>query len=69
VNINFLNNPDDDKNFIYPVTFKQAEIWLDDFLENRFEQYAEERNDPNKNALSNLSPYLHFGQISAQRIA
>ena len=27
------------------------------------------RNDPNKDAQSNLSPYLHFGQISAQRIA
>ena len=42
---------------------------LKDFLENKFEQYAEDRNDPNKSALSNLSPYLHFGQISAQRIA
>lgn len=39
------------------------------FLENRFTKYAEERNDPNKNALSNLSPYIHFGQISTQRIA
>ena len=39
------------------------------FLENRFTNYAEERNDPNKNVLSNLSPYLHFGQISAQRVA
>jgi len=39
------------------------------FLENRFERYAEDRNDPNKNAISNLSPYLHFGQISAQRVA
>jgi deoxyribodipyrimidine photo-lyase len=39
------------------------------FLENRFTNYAEGKNDPNKNALSNLSPYLHFGQISAQRIA
>jgi deoxyribodipyrimidine photo-lyase len=42
---------------------------LKDFLENRLSSYAEDRNDPNKNALSNLSPYLHFGQISAQRIA
>jgi deoxyribodipyrimidine photo-lyase len=42
---------------------------LKDFLENRLERYAEDRNDPNKNALSNLSPYLHFGQISAQRVA
>jgi deoxyribodipyrimidine photo-lyase len=31
--------------------------------------YAEARNDPNANALSNLSPYLHFGHISAQRVA
>jgi deoxyribodipyrimidine photo-lyase len=42
---------------------------LQDFLENRLTGYAEDRNDPNKNALSNLSPYLHFGQIAAQRIA
>ena len=27
------------------------------------------RNDPTKDGQSNLSPYLHFGQISAQRIA
>jgi deoxyribodipyrimidine photo-lyase len=42
---------------------------LQDFLEKRLGGYSEYRNDPNKNALSNLSPYLHFGQISAQRIA
>jgi deoxyribodipyrimidine photo-lyase len=41
---------------------------LKDFLEKKIELYAEDRNDPNKNALSNFSPYLHFGQISAQRI-
>ncbi len=46
-----------------------ATFSLKNFLENRFERYAEDRNDPNKKALSNLSPYLHFGQISAQRIA
>jgi len=33
------------------------------------ECYGTERNDPNKDCLSGLSPYLHFGQISAQRIA
>ena len=42
---------------------------LKKFLENKLERYSEDRNDPNKNALSNLSPYLHFGQISAQRAA
>ncbi len=31
--------------------------------------YAEKRNDPAKNGQSGLSPYLHFGQISAQRVA
>lgn len=46
-----------------------AQKVLKDFLENRFDNYSEDRNDPTKNALSNLSPYLHFGQISAQRIA
>ena len=48
---------------------KAAVKSLKNFLENRFTKYSEERNDPNKNALSNLSPYIHFGQISAQRIA
>ncbi len=46
-----------------------ASLLFKDFLENKFERYSEDRNDPNKNALSNLSPYLHFGQISAQRVA
>lgn len=48
---------------------QNAQQVLKDFLENRFDKYAEDRNDPNKNALSNLSPYLHFGHISAQRVA
>jgi len=39
------------------------------FIENKFDKYSEFRNDPNENVLSNLSPYLHFGQISAQRVA
>lgn len=42
---------------------------LEDFLKNKFDKYDELRNDPTKNAQSNLSPYLHFGQISAQRVA
>jgi deoxyribodipyrimidine photo-lyase len=33
------------------------------------EFYDERRNDPGANAQSGLSPYLHFGQISAQRVA
>ncbi len=39
------------------------------FVENKLSGYAVRRNDPNKDALSNLSPYLHFGHISAHRVA
>lgn len=42
---------------------------LTHFLNHKLKNYAKDRNDPNKDAASNLSPYLHFGQISAQRIA
>lgn len=40
------------------------------FLKARLKNYASDRNNPLKpKALSGLSPYLHFGQISAQRCA
>jgi deoxyribodipyrimidine photo-lyase len=39
------------------------------FVDQRLSGYAEARNDPNREAQSNLSPYLHFGQLSAQRVA
>lgn len=39
------------------------------FCTERLPEYATRRNDPNDNYLSHLSPYLHFGQLSAQRIA
>ena len=39
-----------------------------DFLEARLKLYSK-RNDPTLDACSNLSPWLHFGQLSAQRVA
>jgi len=39
------------------------------FIDKRLLLYDEKRNDPNRSYQSDLSPYLHFGQISAQRIA
>lgn len=42
---------------------------LEEFIEERLTGYAERRNDPVADAQSGLSPYLHFGQISAQRVA
>jgi len=41
---------------------------LDKFINNKIDKYKKFRNDPTKDAASNLSPYLHFGQISAQRV-
>ena len=46
-----------------------AEARLRDFVDRRLFRYAEERNDPNSGAVSGLSPYLHFGQLSAQNAA
>jgi deoxyribodipyrimidine photo-lyase len=39
------------------------------FIAEKLFYYHEKRNDPNEDGSSNLSPYLHFGQISAQAIA
>lgn len=48
---------------------KAARRALRTFVDERLHAYDEERNDPTKNAQSNLSPYLHFGHLSAQRVA
>jgi len=42
---------------------------LETFLNQTINKYDKDRNDPNQVAGSNLSPYLNFGQISAQYIA
>lgn len=42
---------------------------LDRFLDTRLPGYAAGSRDPNAGVESDLSPYLHFGQISAQRVA
>ena len=42
---------------------------LSSFLNQKLSRYDSDRNDPTRDVQSNLSPYLHFGQISAQRVA
>lgn len=37
----FGANPGSCDDFIYPVTFEEAEIWLDDFLRNRFRFFGD----------------------------
>lgn len=48
---------------------KYALETLEYFLKEKFENYYSKRNDPTVDGQSNLSPYLHFGHISAQRVA
>ena len=47
---------------------KAARQALKRFINERSSQYDQDRNDPTKDGQSNLSPYLHFGQLSAQRV-
>jgi len=39
------------------------------FVHTRLSRYHEQRNDPCRDSQSGLSPYLHFGHLSAQRVA
>jgi deoxyribodipyrimidine photo-lyase len=48
---------------------KGALAVLGKFLEGSMGVYADKRNDPNEKHVSGLSPYLHYGHISAQRVA
>jgi deoxyribodipyrimidine photo-lyase len=42
---------------------------LEKFLSDGIWHYSEKRNDPSNEGQSSLSPYLHFGHISSQRVA
>lgn len=42
----------------------RAKALLEDFVAHKLQGYAEWKNDPSLDYQSNLSPYLHFGQIS-----
>ncbi len=48
---------------------KEAFRVLRRFVEKKLGSYDTRRNDPSADGQSGLSPYLHFGQISAQRVA
>ncbi|XP_034021100.1 deoxyribodipyrimidine photo-lyase isoform X2 [Thalassophryne amazonica] len=40
---------------------------LESFIKYRLKSFSTSRSDPNKSALSNMSPWYHFGQVSVQR--
>jgi deoxyribodipyrimidine photo-lyase len=46
-----------------------AKKMLKQFISKKLKNYDQSRNDPSLNGQSNLSPYLHFGHIAAQRVA
>ncbi len=48
--------------------FVAGEQHLLDFLDGSFSRYAEDRNHPDDSASSGLSPWLHFGHVSAHQI-
>ena len=53
---------------IHKGGYPEAKMRLEDFIENKLSFYAEKRNEPSLDLGSNLSPYLHFGQISPLEI-
>jgi deoxyribodipyrimidine photo-lyase len=60
---------------VAPVTrfFKggtsQGKAKFDDFIKKRFHHYVENRNQPQTDDISHMSPYLHFGQLSPLYLA
>lgn len=47
----------------------RAKSRFDNFVTGQFPDYATQRNEPKANAVSGMSPYLHFGQISPLYLA
>ena len=60
---------------VKPITWcdpgeKAAHAALASFAsDGRLERFADDRNNPCKDGVSNLSPYFHFGQLAPQRAA
>ncbi|MGC9454541.1 MAG: deoxyribodipyrimidine photo-lyase [Phycisphaerae bacterium] len=48
---------------------REARRLLRTFVKDKLDDYDTARNDPNIDATSGLSPYLHFGQISPLEVA
>ncbi len=57
---------------VAPVPFeggeKAAALTLARFVKDRLPLYAERRNEPGLEATSGLSPFLHFGHVSAHQV-
>ncbi len=69
---NFNNNYGSIDNFFYPINFVEAEKWLQDFLENRFEKFGvyEDAIVAKESFLhhSILSPMINVGLLTPQQV-
>lgn len=52
----------------WPCSEKEARTLLDDFLQNTLEQYETDRDRPDRDGTSGLSPYLRAGLISPRQV-
>lgn len=68
----FPKNPGDGFDFIYPVTYEQAQNWLEDFLENRFKLFGDYEDAINKDETylfhSVLTPMLNSGLLTPSEV-
>lgn len=54
---------------IYTGGTGEANRRFEQFLQNRFQGFADNRNEPGGEGSSGMSPYLHFGQVSPVTLA
>lgn len=68
----FAQNPGSAERFVYPVTFEDAEKVLEDFLENRMQQFGEYEDAIVRDASflfhSILTPALNIGLLSPAQV-
>jgi deoxyribodipyrimidine photo-lyase len=50
-------------------SYSEARKLLEEFIALKLDGYHDKKNDPTLDFVSNMSPYLHFGQISPVEIA
>jgi deoxyribodipyrimidine photo-lyase len=68
-NVPTFTNPATSSNLSIPAGPAAALTAAKHFCTTNLGQYDVKRNDPCENGQSGLSPYLHFGHLSAQRLA
>ncbi|MBN2252562.1 MAG: deoxyribodipyrimidine photo-lyase [Kosmotogaceae bacterium] len=73
LNLDELSPADLDKSVPVVIGFRggqeAAKAMLQRFIAMKIDRFEEDRNDPNCDCLSQMSPFLHFGQISPSWIS